>query len=143
MKKYIAFAIGFTPFLFGALFDWILVNVFEESLPPLFIIGILALAVWFAFAYILCKRIECNTQTIVLLNLPAALVLILLGVQQFTSMWPNFIGLQTQRFFLPLLNVGATLGRWLPYSTLFSSACISFVLMAVVSYFGYRLIHNQ
>lgn len=135
MKKFALLLIGCIPFLIGWFIDRFLIH-FIAGAFPLFIVGILLLAVWFASAYFLGQGAGGTVWTAVLLNLPALLILVLVGVQELAlhAYWRNFVGIWTQIFYLPLLHIGFTLSTW--SHRVFTAYCIGFVLLAAASLLG-------
>lgn len=136
MRKMLLLLLGFMPFLFGRLLNWAMMTVFIDITLPYFFIGVITMAIWFLFSYFFCNATNTHTQAVVLLNLPAAFVLILVGIQELVlhSYWMNPVGMWTQMFYLPLLNIGFRLTRGL--ESMFSAQCACFILMIAVSYFG-------
>ena len=99
----------------------------------------LFLLFWGLLAF-LCNRKGAQTKQVVcFLNLLAALNLVLLGVQDVIlgAYWSNFLGLITQVFYLPVLNLGAILTVW--FSSVFVVYIASFILMVAASYAGCRI----
>lgn len=135
MKSLSLFVLGFIPFLIGRLLNW---RMFADmnSMPPLFVIGLITLAVWFIISYSFFNPTKSLKRTVLLFNLPATLVLILVGIQELIlhAYWMNYVGKWTQLFYLPLLNIGFRL-TWFSH-TVFPAYCASFTLMIAASFLG-------
>lgn len=130
--------VGLLPFAVGGLLNWLMLS-YPSFTPPFILIAIVFLCLWGGAAYIL-KRTTMHTAVLVcLMNLPAFVVLILLGVQELIlhSYWLNFVGLWTQYFYLPTLTIGYKLTAF--SSSVFAAYCASFVLMVAVSAIGCKL----
>lgn len=139
MKNVILIVVGCTPFLFGGLLNWSMLTLFFNTSLPYFLIGLLALLIWFVVAFCCGKLAKSAIQATILLNLMGLIVLILVGVQELIlqAYWMNFVGLWTQLFYLPLLNIGFTLISW--DRTLFSAYCVAFLFMIIVSFLAFQL----
>ena len=68
------------------------------------------------------------------------LVLLLHGIQGpiLHQYWPNFLGLLTQIYYLPLVRIGSLLTSWMGTS-MFLICLVSFLLMVGVSFAGCKL----
>lgn len=140
MKKIIPIILGLTPFLFGGFLNWIMLT-FSNLVPNLILVAVMFLLMWFLFARILSGCV--GRWAVLLLNLPAFLVLILLGIQElyFGSYWLNFVGIWTQYFYLPLLNLGYALTTF--FHRLTPAYCACFLIMAAVSALGCKFKMNK
>ena len=138
MKKWMLPLAGLLPLVLGVLLDRAMMTVFFDVTPPLRLIGILTLGVWFGLAFLLGGWAGDPRQAAALLNLPALLVLVLLGVQELAlhAYWQNLAGVLTQLFFFPLLSLGFALTGW--SQSVFSAYCAAFLLLAAASYLGAR-----
>lgn len=147
MKKLALFLMGCTPFFWGRLMDWALWTLFDEALPPLlFPLSALALlGLWAAAACLLGAGDRGPLATLLPLDLPALAVLVLLGVQEglLHAYLPGPVGIGTQLFFLPLVNLGATLTAWLPSISVFPAYCAAFLLLLAASLAGWNLARRQ
>lgn len=132
------FILGALPFFFGGILNWIM-TIYSDNIPPYVIIGFLFLLFWGIITYLLKSKIRNTKKVVILLNTIAAIDLLLLGIQELVihAYWMNVIGVWSQMFYLPLLNIGFKLTSW--SHTLFSAYCVSFVLMAAASFLGCRL----
>ena len=147
MKKLGLFFVGCTPFLWGRLMDWALWTLFYDSFPSLLfpLAGLALLGLWAAAACLLGEGGRGPLATLLPLNLPALAVLVLLGVQErlLHVYLPGLVGIGTQLFFLPLLNLGSTLTAWLPSVSAFPAYCAAFLLLLVASLAGWSLARRR
>lgn len=130
--------LGLLPFAAGGVMNHSMM-AHPDTLPPFLLIGLLLLLGWGLISFFAVQR-GGNIETVVLsLNAVAALVLILLGVQELIlgAYWMNAAGAWTQFFYLPLLNFGFTLTPW-SYSV-FPAYAAAFLLLAAASAFGSAL----
>ena len=65
-----------------------------------------------------------------------ALVLIFLQEIVFRAYWPNYIGLATQLFYMPLGRLSFLLSFVLPLNSFALTSAVSLILLLGVSYFG-------
>ena len=133
-KKLLILLLGCTPFLIGRLQDWMMMNFF----PPLLLISFLMLLLWGVFSHLSLRMMEGKKQSLLLLNTPAVIVLILILVQEwiFGAYWLNFIGVYTQMFYLPLISLGYRLTFWA--HTVVPAYIAAFILMVLTSVFVYK-----
>lgn len=130
--------LGAIPYLLGYAMNWYILE-HPDTLPPFGRIAALFLLFWGLLAF-LCNRKGAQTKQVVrFLNLFAALNLMLLGVQELIlrAYWSNWIGLVTQFFYFPVLNLRFTLT--VRFSSVFVAYIVCFILMAAVSYVGCRI----
>lgn len=132
------FITGFLPFALGHIQNCLMLSNADAVLPYT-LISVLFLFLWAFLAFLLNKRGKRTKQTLLFLNLPAAAVLALLGVQELLlhRYWANAIGIWTQIFYLPLVNLGALLTGW--SHSLFAAYAASFLLILAAAYAGCRL----
>ena len=133
MKRLLLLLLGLVPFPLGWLVNWLMMNGSSRWLPWY---GVIFAVIWFFLAYCFFPFAKNLVETVVLLNLPAAVVLILLAVQQifFHSYWLNAAGAWTQIFYLPLVFLVTNSLWWTP--SLLPSYCIAFLLLVAVSLLG-------
>jgi len=138
IKKILLLALGLTPFLWGVLINWTLMNRFFPV--PLFFISLAMLGLWALFAFLLSGGAGSARSVIVPLNLPALLVLLLIGFQErvLGAFWMNLAGIGTQFFYLPFLPAGYGLTIW-NRSGIFIACCGAFLLLVGASWLGWRL----
>lgn len=134
LSRLLLLLVGLTPFLFGGLLNWASYAV--DFVLPWGWINLLFVLVWAAFAFLFARFAKSTAQTVILLNLPAFLVLVLLGCQLLVrqAYWSNWLGLWTQYFYLPLMRWGSVLTSW--SHTVFPVYCCAFVLMIAASLLG-------
>ena len=138
MKKAILPVVGLLPFLAGGLLNRVMLSVSFSRNLPLFLIGLAVLVLWGLASAALRGVTGSAWQTVTLLHIPAAVVLVLLGIQELVlgAYWMNPVGVWTQCFYLPLMNLGFSLTFW--SHTLFPAYCAAFLLMVAVSILGCR-----
>lgn len=79
MKKFV-FLFGFSPFLFGGLLNFFIINYPNLSLRYLTLIGSFLL-LWGGFGFLSNKYIKSLKESIFILNLPSCIVLVYLVFQ--------------------------------------------------------------
>ena len=136
------FLVGLSPFLLGWLLSRAMMTIFAEMGGAwlYLVLGLAMLMLWAVAAGILGFKGSKGRMalTVLCLNLPAAVVLVLLGVQELAlhAYWTNAVGLWTQMFYLPVLRLGAILGGWT--GQLFWAYFAAFLLLVLVSWMGCR-----
>ena len=113
-KAAVLFLVGLSPFLLGWLLSLGMTTIFAQ------------MGAWFYIVVGLC------------INLPALVVLVLLGVQELSlhAYWDNAVGLLTQFFYLPLLRLGAIVAMWTGQVFWFYFG--AFLLLVLSSWLGCR-----
>ena len=137
MAMLILAALGLLPFLLGGgLNAWMMAR--PEALPPFLGIGIGVLALWFFLSLGAFRFVRGIGRVVIPLNLPALIVLVLLGVQAIRgSYWMNALGAWTQFFYLPLIYMGSLATAW--SRAVFPAYCAAFLMLAAVSCLGYKV----
>lgn len=139
MKRLVLLMFGFSPFLIGGLINWYLMT-YTHSVPPLNLICGFVYFMWFLASYFF--RLTKTKATVAYLNAPAAVILILLAVQELGgAYWSNPLGLWTQFFYLPFMRAGFVMTPW--SSRVLTGYCACFALMLVVSALGCRFRGNK
>lgn len=130
--------IGFLPFVFGGVMNWFMMT-FPDILPPYFFIGIGILLFWFAVAYFSKPYALSERQLLCGMHLIPFAVLVLLFVQEiiFGAYWRHLIGMWTQLYYLPLLNLGVHLTSW--SHRMFAVYLAAFLLMVIAALIGCHL----
>ena len=130
--------LGALPFILGGIQNWYMLNN-PDSLLPYGLIAFVFLSAWCFIAFLLNKDGKRTRQIVLFLNLIAALDLLLVGIQEliFHAYWMNHIGLWSQLFYLPVLNLGVNLTSW--SHTLFLAYAAGFILMICCSFVGCNL----
>ena len=138
MKRIIPILIGFAPLPLGFLLNDLMIN--RDFLPPL-LMGFLFLFAWFLFGMLSIKFVTRRKEAVLLLNTPAFLVLLLILFQEIIlgRFFANIIGISSQFFYLPLMQLGAIIVRVTGVITISGSASVAFVLMLIASYLGRRV----
>lgn len=138
MKKIILFSLGFIPLGLGVLMNsWIMEN--QDSILPFKIIGILFIALWIFIGFTTNKFAETSLKSSMIVNSSAFLVLLLLLYQEIIQgyYWPSIIGIATQFYFLPLINLSFSLTMWMHF--VWPAYIVSFLLMFSSYYLGSHL----
>ena len=123
-KAAVLFLVGLSPFLLGWLLSLGMTTIFAQMGAWFYIVvGLAVLTLWMVvsgtFGFKGSKR--GMALTMLCINLPALVVLVLLGVQELSlhAYWDNAVGLLTQFFYLPLLRLGAIVAMWTGVLVLF------------------------
>ncbi|MDK2951163.1 MAG: hypothetical protein PWQ77_828 [Kosmotogales bacterium] len=136
MKKVVLFISGLIPFLMGYLMNWSMLTIFFDVNVPYALISVITLLIWGLLGYFLSGYSGAHKQTVILMNLPAFIVLILNAVQLliFKAYWLNIIGLAVQIFYLPFLNISFLLTSW--SHSMLPAYIVAFILMVAASSLG-------
>lgn len=133
-----AFVFGALPFLIGGVQNWYMLT-YMDSVLPYGLISLAMLLLWGCIAFFLHNRNQKTAEIVISLNLIPALDLLLVGVQEliYHAYWANRVGLWSQLFYLPMINLGVkfTIGS----HSMFPAYAACFVLMAAVSFVGCKL----
>lgn len=134
----ISVLLGALPFAFGGALNWYLLS-HAEAVLPYRVIGIGFLLIWGGLGFLLNGKGMHTKKTVLALNLIPFADLVLLAVQELVlrEYWRGSIGIWSQLFYLPMVNLGATLTSW--SHSMFAVYAVSFLLMVCVSYAGGRL----
>lgn len=126
--------LGLLPFAFGRLMNFY-VLAYPDRVPPYFAITLLALLLWGGISFLARRRLG-TRRVVASLNAAALATLLLLTIQMlgFHSFWTNAVGLWTQLFFLPLLNVSFLLTTW--SHSMLPAFYAAFILMFAASLLG-------
>ena len=130
--------LGALPFIAGGIQNWYMLT-YVDALLPYGLISVFFLFVWGCVAFLLNGNGQRTKEIVIFLNLIAVLDLLLIGVQEliFHAYWMNSIGLWSQLFYLPIVNLGFSLTTW--SHRVFPAYVVSFVLMVAVSFAGCKL----
>ena len=130
--------LGLIPFAIGGFMNWYMMT-YSNDLPPFTLIGIVTLLMWTAAAFVVKPYIKNTKKVVIGLNLVAFVVLVLVGIQELLlqAYWQNFVGVWTQFYFLPLINISFTLTSW--SHSVFSAYCAAFLLMVIATLLGCKL----
>jgi hypothetical protein len=137
------FLLGLIPFVLGFLMNsWMLQN--PDDVLPYKLIGFIFLAFWVTVGFISYKFEKTPLKSAVIAHLPALLMLFFIMYQEIIldQYWANIFGMATQYYYLPLINIAASVvgifsflmpgvkGIWL-------ASLIAFSLMFAAYYLGY------
>lgn len=134
-------ALGLIPFALGGLLQWILsLNNFLLAPPILIVISLVTLLIWGVLAYLIKPYIKSTTKVMLGMHVIPLIVLLLHGIQGpiLHQYWPNFFGLLTQIYYLPLVRIGSLLTSWFG-TTMFITCLVSFLLMVLSTFVGCKL----
>ena len=134
-------ALGLIPFALGGLLQWILsLNNFLLAPAVLIVISLVTLLIWGVLAYLIKPYIKSTSKVMLGMHVIPLLVLLLHGIQGpvLHQYWPNFLGLLTQIYYLPLVRIASILTSWMGTS-MFLICLVSFLLMVGVSFAGCKL----
>jgi len=134
-------AIGLIPFALGGLLQWILsLNNFLLAPASLIVISLVTLLIWGILAYLIKPYIKSTTKVMLGMHVIPLIVLLLHGIQGpiLHQYWPNFFGLLTQIYYLPLVRIGSLLTSWFG-TTMFITCLVSFLLMVLSAFVGCKL----
>ncbi len=128
MKKLILFFLGLIPFALGFAMNAIMMQNQNYTLPYR-LIGIMWILIWLFIGYKTCTLGKTPTESAIIANLPALLVLLLNLYQEIIlrQYWPNIFGIATQFYYLTLINLSSLFTFWSPY--LWTVYIVAFLLM--------------
>lgn len=135
MKKIILFVLGLIPFGLSFLMNsWMMSN--QDSVLPLKLIGILFIAFWIFIGFITSEFAETPLKSSIIVNTSAFLVLLLLLYQEIIQgyYWANsLIGIGTQFYFLPLINLSSFINRLTPF------VWVTYIIAFIIMFASYNL----
>ncbi len=139
MKKLMLFFIGFIPLPLGYIMNYIIMAVYYDKVLPYGAIGIIFLIAWFGLGLITYHLADSDKEAIVIVHLVAFVDLLLILFQEVVlkHYWYNQIGIATQFFYLPLVNIAGKFAfffhriYWI-YVVAFAFMCIAFYLGRLV-----------
>ena len=149
LKYVMLLLLGFFPlYWFGHYMTYLMWNVYTREAGPYFLFGLAVIAAWFIFGMISKLLIKSRWRTILALNIPAFLVLILTQLIRFeffrqlisNSDWAMTINIEAQTFYLPLMRFGVVVLDtipFLPFIDAMLSPVIAFAFMVGFSYLGH------
>lgn len=134
----IAIIVGALPFVVGGIQNWYMLT-YMDSILPYGMISVFFLFVWGCVAFLLNGNHQNTKKIVVFLNLIAVIDLLLIGAQEliFHAYWMNSIGVWSQLFYLPMVNLGFSLTIW--SHSVFPAYVVSFILMVAASFAGCNL----
>lgn len=134
----ILFLLGAVPFAVGyGMNAWMMEH--SASVPSFGVIALIFLAAIMGISFFANSFVKSTKHVVVSFNLIAAAVLVLIGIQELIlhQYWSNTVGVATQMFYLPLLNLGFQITFW--SHTVFPAYFAAFLLMILASYLGCKL----
>ena len=137
MKKLWLVILGVIPLAVGFVMNWLMMT-FSQTVFPYLLISIAFLSFWTWLGFNSYKFNK-EGNTIYFLHLPAFLALVLNLYQEVVlgHYFGNLLGICTQFFFLPVLNLSYLLTFW--SSRLWSAYIAGFLLMCLTYFIGYKL----
>ena len=134
----ILFVLGALPLAVGYIQNWYMMTNMDSPVPYK-LIAFSFLFIWGFISFLLNKNGKKTKQIVIFLNLIAALDLVLILIQELAlhSYLNNHIGILTQMFYLPVLNLAFSLTSWL--HQVFPAYIAGFLLMVGVSFIGCKL----
>lgn len=138
MKKIVLLLVGFLPLLFGYLLNYLMMN----GNIPLLLINIAMLIIWFFVGMFSIKLVDKKIESLLLLNAPAFIVLLLLLFQEIVlgQYWFHPVGMATQFFYLSVLKLALSITSML--HRVFYAYIIAFLFMLITSCSG-RIISER
>ncbi|QOR33851.1 hypothetical protein IMX26_10105 [Clostridium sp. 'deep sea'] len=135
MKKLLLLLIGLIPLPLGYYMNHLIMTVYFDKALPYGLIGIIYLLVWFGLGYLTYYFTNSDKEAMIIVHFFGFIdiVLILFQVVVMKHYWSNIIGISTQFFFLPLLNIAGKLTffghrfYWV-YIVAFALLCAAFYL---------------
>lgn len=145
IKKMTLFLLGLIPLVIGFIMNsWILDN--PGSVLPFKLIGFIFLAFWVIVGFIGFKFERTLLKSVVIAHLPALIMLLLIMYQEIIlgQFWSNLLGMATQFYYLPLVNISASVVGVFSFllsgmKGLGSASLIALLLMFTAYYVGYYL----
>lgn len=137
MKKVILLLLGLVPFIVGFLMNgWIIQN--PDDVLPYKVIGITFLAFWLLVGFLTAKFSNTPLKSTSIINLPAMFILLIIMYQDIiaSEFLSNAFGRATQYYFMPLLNIGASIVGTFLTVHVWSASFIAFLLMFAAYYLG-------
>lgn len=133
--------LGALPFVVGGIQNWYMLT-YMDSVLPYGMISVSFLLGWGCIAFLLKGNRQRTEKIVIFQNLIAVLNLLLIGVQELIlhAYWMNIIGLWSQLFYLPMINLGSRITTW--SHSVFPAYAVSFILMVGASFAGCKLREN-
>lgn len=149
MKKVTLFLLGFIPLALGFIMNsWMMKN--QNSILPFKLIGVIFLLFWIFLGLKTSEFEETPVKSAIIGNSPAILMLLLIMFQEIIlgRFLLNMVGIVSQFYFLPLINLSSSIVGVFLFLTPFpiemwSSSLIAFLLMFGSYYFGGYLKRKQ
>jgi len=136
MKKLMLFFIGFIPLPLGYIMNFLMMTVYFDKVLPYGSIGIVFLIAWFGMGLATYHFTDSDKEAVVIVHLFGFIDLLLILFQEviLKHYLSNQIGISSQFFYLPLVNLA---GKF----TFFSSRVywiymVAFALMCIAFYLG-------
>ena len=138
MLRLLLLLLGLCPFAVGGWLHRTLMEADAVPMPLAFWSGIGLLILWALAAFLARPHLSGSRAVLCCLHAAAAADLVLIAVQELVrhAYWPGPVGLWSQLFYLPLLDLGLGLTRW--SSTLFPAYAACFLLLLAAALLGCR-----
>ena len=140
MKKILLVLIGLIPLPLGYLMNHLMMTVYYHKALPAFMIGVVFLVAWFGLGYLTYNLAKSNKEAIMLAHSIAFVFLVLAVIQEvfLRRYLPNHIGISTQFYFMPLLNIASKFLRFFTFR-MYQGFIVAFALMCSTFYLGRKV----
>lgn len=136
MKKLMLLFIGLIPLPLGYIMNYLMMKVYYDRVLPYGAIGIIFLIAWFGLGLTTCHFTDSDKEAVVIVHMLAFVDLLLVIFQEviLKHYWFNQIGIATQLFYLPLVNIA---GKFVFFSNrVYWIYVAAFAFMCIVFYLG-------
>lgn len=142
VKKLSLFLLGFIPLGLGSIISWLIMQ-FPHFVLPFRLIGVGFLIFWAFLGFVTYSFKEAALTSVSAVNLVAFFALILNLYQEIIlgRYWGNLLGLCTQFFYLPTLNISFLLTFW--SSRIWGAYIAGFFLMCSAYSIGFQIRKHQ
>ena len=141
MKRLLLILFGFIPLAIGWVMNWLIMS-FPNKVFPYALISIVFLALWALLGFIVFNFNETIKISLCLVHIPIFLALVLNLYQEIIlgQYFGNLLGVCTQIFYLPILNISYTLTAW--SARMWTAYIVGFVLITASFFVGYTIKSN-
>ena len=136
MKKFILLLEGIIPFFIGYVINYLVMGPFYNTVLPYKLISITFLIAWF-FVGRYSYRFVSNKKVATIMGNSVALIVLLFILYQEVILgqyWTNQVGMATQFYYLPLINLASVFTRM--FHTMPATYVTGFLMMCIVYYLG-------
>jgi len=134
--------IGLLPLPVGFLINRLMMTIWLYTISSglLWFTGLFFILLWYIAGFVSVKWVDSRKDTLIYLNAVPGLVLILVLFQEFIigRYWPNWAGISTQFYYLPLMHVSSNIMRFLPIRTIMLAyiCIVAFSIQFLASFLG-------